>query len=557
MAKFNRASTRPAVSSPVKSEQRPSGRAYEGAPGYARSDARSELFLLAVANMVGENTFYEGAGDRDDRYRQLVQQVALQDPRWLLRMLIWLRKDGNMRSAPIVGACEMVKARLDAGADPVKAYENDGPDVNRAVIGAVCQRADEPGELLAYWTSTYGRAVPKPVKRGVADAVRRLYNERALLKYDTGSKGFRFGDVIDLVHPTPDPGKAWQGDLFKHALDIRHGREIETDALTDRLPMVHANHVLRWLVNHGGKPEALLDAENLRGAGMTWEDVLSLAGARLDKARLWEAIIPSMGIFALVRNLRNFDQAGVSDKVAQQVTAKLTDPEVIARSRMFPFRFWAAYKHTDSLRWAHALEQALNHSLANVPTLNGRTLILVDRSPSMFPGYVFSTPNKSDIALAEQAAVFGAALAIRAVKPTLVEFGGDSHAIPVPKGGSVLRLIEKFGRIDGTDIPSAVRKHLDGHDRVVVVTDEQTRAGWLPSNMWGHGGARETRIDDLVPKHVPVYMWNMAGYKHGAAPSGLGNRHTLGGLSDSAFRLLSVLEARTSARWPWEEKPTA
>lgn len=99
-------------------------------------------------------------------------------------------------------------------------------------MASVLQRADEPGEALAYWTSTYGRAIPKPVKRGVADAVQRLYTERSLLKYDTGARGFRFGDVIDLVHPAPAADKPWQGDLFEHALDRRHGRD---EPIPDRL----------------------------------------------------------------------------------------------------------------------------------------------------------------------------------------------------------------------------------------------------------------------------------------------------------------------------------
>ena len=274
----------------------------------------------------------------------------------------------------------------------------------------------------------------------------------------------------------------------------------------------------------------------------------------MDKAA-WKAIIPSMGLMALARNLRNFDEAGVSDEVAAQVCARFSDPEQVAKSRMFPFRWWAAYKHAPSLRWAHALEQALGHSLANVPRLKGSTLILVDRSPSMFPGYGFSTPNRSDITLAEQAAVFGSALALRAEKPTLVEFGGESKEIPVPKGGSVLKLIEGYGQIGGTDIPAAVKRHWFAHDRIVIVTDEQTRPGWLPSNMWGHGGMRETAIDDLVPRATPVYMWNMAGYKPGAMPSGKSGRHTFGGLTDQAFRMIPLLEAGRDARWPWEDAP--
>jgi hypothetical protein len=48
MAKFNRISTRPAAgASPIVTAATPTGRTFEGAPGYAR-DAKSELFLLAV-----------------------------------------------------------------------------------------------------------------------------------------------------------------------------------------------------------------------------------------------------------------------------------------------------------------------------------------------------------------------------------------------------------------------------------------------------------------------------------------------------------------------------
>jgi len=555
MSRFNQRGARPAVSSPVKSTGETT-RTHEGATGHLR-DARSELYLLAVSNMVGADTFYEKGGARDDRYTQLVRQLAVEDPAWTAGLLGWLRSEANMRTASLVGAAEFVKARLDATAAgslvPDTRAENAAQGGwNRRAIDAVLQRADEPGEMLGYWTSRYGRKLPKPVKRGIADAVQRLYTERSLLKYDTDSKGYRFGDVLNLVHASPDPGKRWQGDLFKHALDRRHGR---SEPIPDTLDTVSYNAFVRQRVADGALGH-LLDSDNLRIAGMTWEDALSLAGGKADKAMLWEAIIPSMGVMALARNLRNFDEAGVSDEVAAQVCARFTNPEEVAKSRMFPFRWWAAYKHAPSLRWAHALEQALGHSLVNVPRLRGSTLILVDRSPSMFPGYGFSTPNRSDITLAEQAAVFGSALALRAEKPTLVEFGGGSKKLDVVKGGSVLKHIEAFGRIDGTDIPAAVKAHWFAHDRIVIVTDEQTRPGWLPSNMWSYGGMRETAIDDLVPKATPVYMWNMAGYKPGAMPSGKTGRHTFGGLTDQAFRMIPLLEQGRDARWPWENGPT-
>jgi len=466
-----------------------------------------------------------------------------------------------MRTASLVGAAEFVKARLDATAAgslvPDTRAENAAQGGwNRRAIDAVLQRADEPGEMLGYWTSRYGRKLPKPVKRGIADAVQRLYNERSLLKYDTDSKGYRFGDVLNLVHAAPADDKPWQGDLFKHALDRRHKAD---DEIPPRLStLVSRQRLLAMPVEERRQLITTnIDASGeLRRAAMTWEALAGWLQGPMAK-QAWEAVIPSMGVMALARNLRNFDEAGVSDEVAAQVCARFTNPEEVAKSRMFPFRWWAAYKHAPSLRWAHALEQALSHSLVNVPRLRGSTLILVDRSPSMFPGYGFSTPNRSDITLAEQAAVFGSALALRADKPTLVEFGGGSKKLDVTKGGSVLKHIEAFGRIDGTDIPAAVKAHWFAHDRIVIVTDEQTRPGWLPSNMWSYGGMRETAIDDLVPKATPVYMWNMAGYKPGAMPSGKSGRHTFGGLTDQAFRMIPLLEQGRDARWPWEEGPAA
>ncbi|MFF1566173.1 TROVE domain-containing protein [Streptomyces sp. NPDC058293] len=538
MARFNTRGTRPLGRSPIATVTGERARTHEGATGYLR-DARSELFLLAVSNLVATDTFYESADDRDDRYSTLVRQLAVEDPEWTAGLLGWLRGEGNMRTAALVGAAEFVRARIDAGE----------PGHSRQAVDSVLQRADEPGELLGYWTSRHGRRLPKPVKRGIADAVQRLYNERSLLKYDTDSKGYRFGDVLNLAHPAPATDKPWQGELFQHALDRRHGNAEE---IPERLRTLRARERLMRVPVEERHAVLTTDTGRLAEAAMTWESLAGWLQRPMDAAA-WEAIIPSMGLMALARNLRNFDESGVSDEVAQRVAARFADADEVRRSRMFPFRFWAAYKHAPSLRWGHALERALAHSLAGVPALPGRSLILVDRSPSMFPGYGFSTPHRSDIPLAEQAAVFGAALAMRAEAPTLVEFGMESRRLNFRRGGSVLRLIESFGQISGTDIPTAVKKHFTGHDRVVVVTDEQTRPGWFPSNARDHGGMAETEIDALVPGDVTVYMWNMAGYKVGATPSGGANRHAFGGLTDQAFRLIPLIERGGDARWPWEK----
>ncbi|GAB3872864.1 TROVE domain-containing protein [Dactylosporangium cerinum] len=512
MAKFNQ-----------KTMTRQHGVTYEGGPGYAR-DLKSELFLLAVTNMVGEQTFYEPAGDRDERYRQLIAAAAVKHPQWTVRFLRWLRGGANLRTASLVGAAEYVRARLAAGLV-------NGTGEHRQVVADVLQRADEPGELLAYWTSRYGRAVPKPVKRGVADAAARLYTERNLLKYDTASHAFRFGDVLDLTHPTP--AGAWQGDLFTFALDRRHNRP--APRVAESLTTVAANAALR--AEAAEDPAVLLAPERLRAVGMTWEDALSLGGSRLPKDRLWEALIPSMGYMAKLRNLRNFDQAGVSDEVAAAVATQLADPAEVARSRQLPMRFLSAYRAAPSLRWAWALERALNLSLASIPEVPGSTLILIDTSGSMHSAF----SKDGTLMRWDAAVIFGLALALRCERAKVVSFSTRTTVFPVEPGESLLRGIDRFkakGHFHngGTNTASAVREHFRRQDRVVILTDEQA--------------SYDGNVSTSVPDTVPLFTWNLAGYRMGHTPQ-VRNRWTFGGLTDAGFGMIGLLEAGDRSMWPF------
>lgn len=523
LSTHGRWATPPRGASPRAVPTMPWATNHQGGTGYVR-DPKSELFLLAVANLVGQRSFYESAESRDERYTRLVRQLAVSAPEWTLGLLGWLRTEARMRTASLVGAAEFARARLDAGA----------PGFSRQAVDAVLQRPDEPGELLAYWTSRYGRRLPQPVKRGIADAVRRLYTGRALLKYDSGSRPYRFGDVLELTHPAPAPDRPWQGELFRYVLDRRHHPDRAVPPAGEQLLTAH--HTLmsvppdeRYALVTG--PDG---AERLAAAGMTWEAVAGWLHGPLDAA-VWEAVIPSMGPMALVRNLRNFDLAGVSDRVAADVARRISDPYEVARSRQFPFRYLAAHRNAPSPRWAQSLESALGHSLANVPALPGRTLVLVDRSGSMF-----DLPSAgTELNRADSAAIFGTALAVRAEHADLIEFGTDSRRIEVGPGESVLRVLDRFHDLGGTDTAGAVTRNYRQHDRVIVVTDEQAQS--TP----GRDPFR------AVPRHIPVYTWNLAGYAYGHTAAGP-HRHTFGGLSDAAFRLIPLLESGQDSHWPWE-----
>ncbi|MBM9622293.1 TROVE domain-containing protein [Streptomyces zhihengii] len=515
---------RPAARPDVLPPARP--RTYEGGPGFAR-DPRTELFLLAVAHFTDTGTFYESARDRDSRFTSLVSTLAVEDPAWTAGLLGWLRTGAHLRTASVAGAAAFVHARLAAGAAGQDTF-------NRRVVDSVLQRADEPGELLAHWTAAYGRAVPKPVKRGIADAVRRLYGARSLLKYDTESRAFRFGDVLALTHASPDPAKPWQGDLFRHALDRRH--RPGTAPVPASLPVLGAHRELMALP--AGERRAVVTgpggAERLAAAGMTWEALAGWLQGPMDAAA-WEAVIPSMGPMALLRNLRNFDEAGVGDEAAAEVAARIADPAQVAAARQFPFRYLAAQRHAPSPRWADALERALGHSLANVPGLPGRTLILVDRSGSMWD----PLSERSVLNRADAAALFGTAVAMRCEQADLVQFGTSHHRVGFTPGEPVLGVMKRFRMLGGTDTVRAVRAHYDGHDRVLIVTDEQAADG------------PRRGVTDPVPDEVPVHTWNLAGYRWGHAPADGPHRHVFGGLNDAAFRMVPLVERGAAADWPW------
>lgn len=550
MATFNKKSARP-VTSPVKTTG--VTETFQGAQGFTR-DTVSDLYLLSVSNLVGTEAFYEKANDRTERYVDLIRRAALDAPQHVTRMMPWLRQDGYMRTGAVLGAAEAAKALCDE-------HRYDGVE---DMIDGSLQRADELGEFLAYWFSITGNSGKswskryQPVRRGLARAAVRLINEYSFGKWDSDDRGIRLADVIRLVHPAPKDQA--QSDLFKLISDRRRGRR---GVVTSNLAMLQNRKQWRTAAaNYGSgdgveevRLQALVDPDNIRSAGLTWENVLSELGGKVDKKALWEAVIPAMAPGALIKNLRNFDEVGISDEVADKVAKVLTDGARVRKAKLFPYRFLSAYRAAPSLRWGHVLERGLMASLELVPVLKGKTLILVDRSPSMFPGHHFSTPNKQKISLADQAALFGTALAVKAEDAKLVAFGGDSRQIDVPRGASVLKVVESFGGpINYTDIPSAVKAHFTSeYQRVVIVTDEQSRPGYVNRRGDGWGRSEEIGIDSLISKNVPVYMWNMAGYSASILETGGTNRHCFGGLSDASFGLISTLEQRKSVRFPWEK----
>jgi hypothetical protein len=528
MTKFSGTKRRPLranLTAPINTIRVPT-RTHEGGAAYAR-DPQSELFLLAATNMVGEDTFYERASDRDARFVELVHRVTKENADFVagadpdageIGLAQYLRERLLMRSASLVMAAEYVAAGGTGG---------------RSVVRRVLQRADEPAEMLSYWIATHGRNVPMPVKRGVADAVRVLYTERAALRYDGLSRQMRMADVIELVHPQPKDDA--QSTLFRYLLDRRH----HDDAVADRstLPMLAAAGAL-GAIAVDDRRVALRErgAAALAAAGVSWERLAGWLPGGMD-AEAWEAVIPSMGVMALVRNLRNFDEAGIAEASVEMVIAKITDAAEVKKARLFPYQVWAAYREAPSDNWKRALGKTLELTLANIPPLDG-TLVVIDTSGSMQA----AVSNRSKLQRVEVAAVMAMATAKRARDVDVVIFGERNAQVKGLRGASVLAGVSKVVGAVGsvghaTYGHTAIAANFDQkrHRRVVMFTDDQQ-----------HDSGR-VRLD-----HVPlIYTFNLAGYRPSSLATGERGRYTLGGFSDATFTVMTVLEAGTNAGWPF------
>ena len=493
---------------------------HEGGMGYLRSP-RKELFLQAVTEMA-EDTYYESASARQTRMAENVRIVVAEAGgwEWLCNFATWLRRDAGMRSASVMVAAETVAA---SGSRLANAQGL----TPRELTSVVCFRADEPAEMLGYWLTNHGRQIPSPLKRGIADAAVRLYNERNALKYDGQSRSIRMGDVIELTHPTPKNPE--QSALFKFLIDRRHNRD---DLDLNQLPMAHKDYFLMKL-NEEDRLRAF-EQGVCQEAGWSWERVAGWLPGGLT-AQAWETMIPSMGYMALLRNLRNFDQAVISKEAKNFVKAKLANPEEVARSMQFPYRFFSAWQATGSMTWGSVLEEAMELSTNNIPEFGGRTLILVDTSGSMQSsvGGAHSQAMRCDVA-----ALFGAALASKNMgRVDLAIYAITSAPFFIQPGSSILRVVEAMkGRIGsvghGTNTWQSVYDQYKDHDRVIVLTDEQSHDSGLNPGCFMH-------------------FINLAGYKVGTGyPNG--QTFSYGGFTDSMFRLLPILEAGVSERWPWE-----
>ena len=437
-------------------------RTHEGTPARHISP-EMQLRRSVLACLLWESQFYEDGVEIAGRIAELVPKVAADK---VAPLAIEAREQMKLRHAPLLLVREMARHKTHRA--PVS-----------ETLARVIQRADELAEFVAmYWKD--GRVpLSGQVKKGLAAAFPK-FDEYQLAKYDRGGP-IKLRDVLFLCHAKPRDQV--QAAVWKNLI---------AGTLTT--------------------PD-------------TWEVALS-SGA--DKHEAWERLLreQKLGALALLRNLRNMREAGVSDKLLVRALGEMkTD-------RVLPFRFIAAARYAP--QHEPELEQAMFRSLKNQTPLPGTTALVVDTSPSM---WMARLSRNSDMDRFEAAAGLAILLRETAERVNVYAFNEKAYEVP-PRRGFALRdalagTKNNWSR-GGLAVAAANR---DGYDRIIVITDGQ----WHFSDTTTVKGYGEGDPQTVAPAPLTkqAYMINVASYKNGV---GYGKWTHIDGWSESVIEYIRALE---------------
>lgn len=237
---------------------------------------------------------------------------------------------------------------------------------------------------------------------------------------------------------------------------------------------------------------------------------------------------------AILRNLRNITEAGVSDTYVNKLINCFNHPSW-RNSRVLPFRFIAAARY--AVNYEQYLEAAMLGSLQEREKFSGHTVLLVDVSGSM------NSPISAKSDISRMDAGCGLAMLLREVceRIDIFTFSNKFIQVPARRGFALRDAIVNSQPHSSTPLGLAVKAVYSSlsqnvgdrwnkvfykgqglsPDRLVVITDEQSNDG-VPDPVVGEG-----------------YMINVAMYQNGV---GYGKWLHIDGFSEAIVDYLQEYE---------------
>lgn len=497
-------------------EKRFTTRTHEGAPARI-PNAFEELKRAALTCMLWENQFYEEGHSIVKRMQDLIPHITPQD---VESLAIKARNDFKLRHTPLLLVREMAR------------YDSHKPYVANA-LERVIQRVDEIPEFLSiYWKDDTppkqyrtvrlrnGRTVKQEIKSHAAQTIKKSplsnqikkglsaafnkFDEYQFAKYDRDLE-VKLRDAMFLCHAKPaDSSKRWTKDERRKV----EKKRLRKPKLSDK-SLLFEKIVTRTLTT----PE-------------THEVLISACGNDdKKKKKVWEDLLSEnkVGALALLRNLRNFQQLGVSEKL---VIGAMKRARV---ERVLPFRFITAARYAPNME--RELEDMMFRCLESHEKLPGKTKLLIDVSGSM-DGRI---SDKSELSRMDAACALAMLAAQICERVEILTFSHRTVSVP-PRKGFALRDAVIHSQPHGSTYLGAAVKEANSspHDRVIVFTDEQSH--------------------DAVPNSITekAYMVNVASYDRTV---GTQKWVRISGFSEAIIDFILEYE-RTYFSLPEKDEPT-
>lgn len=341
--------------------------------------------------------------------------------------------------------------------------------LTKELVYSTVTRVDDITELLAMYLVDGKKTLPKQLQKGLAMSFDK-FDEYQFGKYKGSKKTVSLKDAVMLCHPkAPNDEK---NALYKKIVD------------------------------------------NSLATPLTWETALS---AGKDKKTVFEELLSQnkLGALALLRNLRNMEQAQVSQRAIGDGISKMNVRGIM------PYNFYIANKHSDGA-YSKQLEAAMFRAARETfDQLEGNTLFMVDISGSMN----IKLAGKSEVSRGEAAASLAAIMDEVCEFDKVYTFDMDAHAT-TSKGFALADCCARC--TGGTDLYGCTNRAVGANsrpfDRVIIITDEQSIVGCFSK-------------DVLRIPHK--YIVNVATYQFGIA---YGDFIHINGFSDGIFKYIAEYE---------------
>ena len=465
-----------------------------GGNALAQSD-KLALVSIVLSNMLGGDMYRTG-DEVLNKLRGLVKSI--EDKEFVAKAALYARNEFGMRSTSHVLAGEL--ATLNA---------TSGQPWGRDFYNAIIRRVDDMEEILGYYLDkNKDKPLPNALKAGFAEAFKR-FDAYQLAKYKGDTRAVKLVDVVRLVRPKPTAKNA--------------------DALA-KLLKGELKNTGTWEAKISKAGQNKNDTEKAEARNEAWADLLKEN---------------KLGYLALVRNLTNI--ATDADEATFELALKaLVDAKSIAKSLVFPFQIYTAYREVESngrigkagriAKIMDALSQALDISCANVPEMPGKTLVAIDISGSMSSG-VSQYGKTNAVTLAT---LFGVILA-KANNADVIQFHDSAKFVPVLKSRATLDSVKMLAHTTGGTSFESIFKLINAekkvYDRIFILSDMQAwvQSDWSPKTMLD-------RYKSVTGANPFIYSFDLCGNGTMQFPEHNEKVVALAGFSEKVFDLMKTTE---------------